>query len=76
MGWKPAIEEIKMIEPFPLFSMWGTVDLANKNAALTFISNILSHASSGHCKKWRMVMMRRSIDSRLDLHSEWVQIQD
>ena len=57
MGWKPAIEETNMMEPFPLFSIWGTVDFANRNAALTFTSNILSHASSGHCKKNQLVIL-------------------
>jgi hypothetical protein len=50
-GWNPAIEEINIIEPLPLFSICGTADLASKNAVLTLISKILSQASSGHCLK-------------------------
>lgn len=44
----PAIEDTYTMEPPPLEIKCGTISLVNKNALLTFTSNILSHAVSSH----------------------------
>ena len=50
IGWKPPIEEIKTMDPAPLFFMCGKTDFASKKEAFTLVSKILSQASSEHYK--------------------------
>jgi len=51
IGTNPAIDETYTMLPPPRLRRYGKTSLDNKNALLTFTSNILSQASSVHCKK-------------------------
>lgn len=66
-GLSPAYDETNIIFPLDCFLKIGATSLANRNAALTFTSKILSHASSGQSNTDPTVGLTAAFDTRISI---------